>query len=342
MASFSSGVDIANRGLQHAGARRISSFSDTSVNASEAAFLYDELRQAELRRSVWRFGTRRAVLRAVTASTSRFVPAAWNSGTAYTPGQLVIDTSGIWWISTFGSTNVTPGTVTVGSPAVWAQYFGPIVADQWDPTIQYYPGDVVLNGGTFYTNIAAGITTTGGGLPGSAWVSFGHGFAAPVTLAEPLGAGLTFNGKNRYAYHLPNGYLRLAGPDPKVESTATLATSGAIQFTDYQMEGNLLVSNNPGPIVPFRFVADVSDVTVMDPLFREGLAARLGYELCERLTQSNIKLQAIGAAYQKFMRDARMINQIETGSTEPEEEGLDLTQGPQNVQEGAQPQQAGA
>ncbi len=91
------------------------------------------------------------------------------------------------------------------------------------------------------------------------------------------------------------------------------------------LENDVLISNLPGPLFPFRFVADVSDVTIMDALFCEALGARIGYEVCETLTQSSTKMQTIGAAYQKFMHDARIVNQIETGATEMDEEAMQLS-----------------
>jgi hypothetical protein len=209
-----------------------------------------------------------------------------------------------------------------------------MTADAWSGAVTYYAGDLVYVSSQLYISVAnANLNLT----PGSsaAWVALLAPTAtANIALLSPAGPGLTVNTRKRNIFPLPNGYLRLAAPDPKVESTSTLSTSGAVQFQDWQLENGVLISNSDGPLFPFRFVADVSDVTLMDALFCEALGARIGYEVCEILTQSNVKLQAIGAAYQKFMRDARIINQIEIGSTEGTEEEMELTQGPAGVQEG--------
>lgn len=340
--AFSIGEDIANRGAQHVGAKRILSFADVSKTAAEMSFCYDKLRLAELRRSVWRFATRRAVLRALTATTERFVPAIYNPATAYTQGQIIRDANGIFWICSIANTGSVPGVPVTGYPAYWQQYFGPVHADAYSSTVTYYAGDLAYISSVWYLCTANG-TLDAAPASGSPWVVL----PTPTTtitplLIDPAGPGLLVNTRARNIFPLPNGFMRLAAVDPKIESTATLVTSAAIQYSDWMLEGNRIVSSVAGPIFPFRFVANVSDVTAMDSLFCEALGARMGYEVCEILTQSNVKLQAIAAAYQKFMRDARLVNQLETGSTEEEEDELRLTEGPQGVVDGAgeqQPQQ---
>lgn len=66
-----------------------------------------------------------------------------------------------------------------------------------------------------------------------------------------------------------------------------------------------------------RFVADMVDVPRMDALFCEGLAARIGLEVCEPITQSTSKMGAIKTLYDQVMSDARTVNGIETGAEEP-------------------------
>ena len=72
---FLTNIDIVNRALQRLGAKRITALTDTSKNADEVEFCYDKLRVAELRRSPWRFASRRANLRVLTATSYRFIPA---------------------------------------------------------------------------------------------------------------------------------------------------------------------------------------------------------------------------------------------------------------------------
>src|SRR6202035_3391523 len=103
-AGYTTAYDIANRGCQQLGARRILTFADSSVQAQEFGFSYDKLRQEELRRTVWRFATRRAVLRKITSTTKRFIAPAWATGQTYSLGMIVQNTygvspaDGVYWI----------------------------------------------------------------------------------------------------------------------------------------------------------------------------------------------------------------------------------------------------
>jgi hypothetical protein len=334
---FSNNVDICNRALQHLGARRIFSLNDNSKSAAEVAFCYDKVRVAEMRRSPWRFATRRANLRVLTATSYRFVPQLWVAATSYGASAIVMDSSGVYWISMIGS-NVgnVPGVTTIpGYPALWTQYFGPVVADLWSNSVVYDAGEIVYKTGrTYYINTANAVAVTTDPAAGAPWAVIGTPSADwTITLMQPAGTSKIVNGRARNMFPLPNGYLRPLSPDPKVESTSTLNTSGALQFLDYSFEGNYIISSQPGPLL-LRFVADVSDVPSMDSLFAEGLAMRIAYSVCEPLTQSNIKLQAVAAAYSKFMNDARVITHLESGNTEPMEDEYVLSRGPQGVTEG--------
>ena len=60
--AFQTDVDIANRALQHLRKRRIGAFSDSSQQAQELGFIFDKVREAELRNNLWRFATRRTVM----------------------------------------------------------------------------------------------------------------------------------------------------------------------------------------------------------------------------------------------------------------------------------------
>jgi hypothetical protein len=87
-------------------------------------------------------------------------------------------------------------------------------------------------------------------------------------------------------------------------------------YTDWQVENGYIVSSDVGPI-RLRFVADVTDVSKMDAMFCEGLAARIGIEVAQPITQSDGRLQTIASMYKKFMDEARTINAIEAGYDDP-------------------------
>jgi hypothetical protein len=50
--------------------------------------------------------------------------------------------------------------------------------------------------------------------------------------------------------------------------------------------------------------------------FCEGLAARIGLEVCETLTQSTAKIGTISKIYDRFMPEAGIVDGIEDGYTD--------------------------
>ena len=312
---FLTGVDIANRGLQHIGARRIITFADATRNAAECNALYDKIRRRELRRSVWNFSTRRCVLRPFTPTSFVVLPALWLVGTTYAFGAGVVDPAGQVWISRLSG--------NVGNSPVeglwWTAYTGPIVADNWSFTVQYYAGDLAYVAPVPYLCILQHINH----MPPNAtyWVPFTPSpFSSPqVSLPFPLGLSPDLS-SIRTIYRLPYGYLRVAPQDQKRPDRPRLSVSAAMRYQDWEIEGSFLFSatDNTGPF-NFRYVADVTDVTQMDDLFCEAVAASIGMELCEILTQNRDKLAAANAAYDRSIQLAKDINAIEGGSTENEE-----------------------
>jgi hypothetical protein len=135
--AFTQPVDIANRALQIVGARLIETLGDDTKGAQQVAFAYPKLLAAELRRTVWRFATKRAVLRAYTATTKRFIPGAWVLSTDYTIGNVVQDTAGTYWVCMVDNTAAdanAPGTYIAGQPQYWQEWFGPIFGDEYADT----------------------------------------------------------------------------------------------------------------------------------------------------------------------------------------------------------------
>jgi hypothetical protein len=135
----------------------------------------------------------------------------------------------------------------------------------------------------------------------------------------PLGVGPLSQTMTKNIFRLPAGYLRQAAQDPKAGINSYLGAPSGNMQNDWEFEGDFLISQCGTPIV-FRFVADVMRVSEMDDLFCEGLAARIGVETCETITNSNAKQQTCNNAYQKFMGEARIVNAIENGSVEPPED----------------------
>src|SRR5216684_2721218 len=98
MAVFTTPVDVANRALQGIGVPRITNFTATKAGL-ETGFAIDMLRQAELRRSVWTFATRRAVLRPIVNTTQNVSFLLYNAATTYAVGDVVSDSIGYLWIA---------------------------------------------------------------------------------------------------------------------------------------------------------------------------------------------------------------------------------------------------
>lgn len=112
-----------------------------------------------------------------------------------------------------------------------------------------------------------------------------------------------------YQYQLPADLVRLiqvnewwywrGGNDHYAASNA-----------EYQVEGRMILTDYESPL-KIRYVASVDDPGLYDALFVEAFACRLALECCERLTQSNTKLQAIQLQYKESMRQATRSDALE-------------------------------
>lgn len=309
MSSFTKPEDIANRACQHIGARRLVSLGDNSKAASEINSCYDKLREAELRRNVWVFATRKVILRPIDTTTRFLAPAIYNPATAYAIGAVVTDSSGLIWQTPVASTDQAPGLST--SP--WDLYCGPLTISVFDATVAYYAGELVLNTDTHtYLSLISGNTDV---PPSVNWIDLGVVDKA-LTVLYPIGTGPSSQSNTRNAFHKPANFLREAPQDPKAGSTSWLGAETGLQQTDWEYEGNFIVSETVDLIV-YRFVASVTGVASFDPMFCEGLACRIGVEVCEPVTQSAEKVQVCGSMYKEFMGEARQVNAIEAGFVMP-------------------------
>lgn len=383
MSDFETDLDIANRALQHVGARRIGSMTEASKEANEVNFCYDKLRLAELRRNVWRFAIRKTALRPLDTATMRIIPPDFDDtgATNYIPGAIVVyagdwwqcvrsttgipDTTGEYWVRYFGAQTASPydsGTAYFAGELVYtpqsgsyrvymstannnsddpttaADYNSATIYKLWDSVtysaVVYQSNDILNIGNTPDAGDPWETIPTGqfGAMVGQKWIDLGSLAAVPdgydgypgVTLENlilqwPLGTGPASDSSTRNVYCLPYNFLREAPQDPKLGSHSYLGAPSGMDYSDWNPSSDFFTSLDNGVIL-FRFVADVSDVPHMDALFCEGLAARIGLEVCETLTQSDSKLSNIASQYQRFMGEARIINGIETGPTEPPED----------------------
>jgi hypothetical protein len=178
----------------------------------------------------------------------------------------------------------------------------------------------VTDAGVHWTNTGVlnpwtTVFTQGGG--NDQWLQIGgaafpFGVAlTPLVIVYPFGVGPSSQSITANAFHLPAGYLRLCSQQPKTGVNNLGGPSGK-DYNDWLIEGNLLVSSDSGPL-PFRFITNFTDVARMHTMFCEGLAARVGLEVCETVTQSTAKLQTIGKIYDRWISEAGQVDAIEDG-----------------------------
>lgn len=320
MSNFQTSVDIANRALQHLGSARITAFTDDNKNASATSFAYDKLREAELRRNVWRFAVRKVALRPVASNTTALNAPAWASGTTYAQGAVVSYQSQVWESLVGSNVGSTPGT----DGSNWELYAGPRTisaatsANALTLDSEYFSGELISYSGSVYRSL---ISQNQDIPPTANWLLIGTVANVSTTLAilYPIGAGPSSQSDTRNVYLLPGAYLREAPTDPKAGNISYLGAPSDLTADDWTFESDMLVSQSSDLIV-MRFVANVTRVPKMDPMFCEGLACRIALELCEELTQSQQKMQGIGAQYKLFMSEARTVNGIEQGPVQTTED----------------------
>src|SRR5665213_2709974 len=137
---FLDSLDIANRACDFCGVDPINSPTEDSVRNSKISAVYDKVRRAELMRNIWRFAIREVMLRPMSATSLLLVPGAYDSTQTYLPGEVVVDTNSLKWVSQIAENiNNTPG----GNNNAWEVYFGPEAVDKFDATLGYYAGELV-------------------------------------------------------------------------------------------------------------------------------------------------------------------------------------------------------
>ncbi len=222
-------------------------------------------------------------------------PAAWAVGTTYTTGNKVAGSDGVIY-SSVGAGNVGNNPVTDAG----VHWTNTGVLAPW--TITFTQG----GGNSQWLQVGGSLAPSGVGL-------------AQLDIVWPVNCGPSSDTRTRNVYRLPAGFLRVAPQNPKGALLPWLGGPAGNLQSDWTYNGNFLVTWNTGPIL-YRFVADVADVTLFDPMFCEGLAARIGMEVCETLTQSTQKIQTIRQAYERFMSEARTVNAVEAGFEDPPED----------------------
>lgn len=83
-------------------------------------------------------------------------------------------------------------------------------------------------------------------------------------------------------------------------------------YLDWMIEGGKILTNLDTTLY-LRYVADIEDPTLFDASFYSVFAISLAQDICEKLTQSNVKQQNLAKAYSDEIREARRANAIESG-----------------------------
>ena len=278
-------------------------------------------------------------------------PGYYNAATAYVIGQFVTYL-GLNYVAIAAGTGNVPTNTSFWAPQQATTFYASLIDFNlnqspgnapalWSASTTYATGNSVGgSNGAIYTSIGNGnighdpVATTGfwtntGVLNpwttvdpfGSAaiqWAQLSVGLT-DLQIAYPLGSGPSTQTWTRNVFRLPASFLRKAPQDPKAGSQSFLGAPTGISYNDWDLTGNYIVTRESFPII-LRFVADITDVNSMDDLFREGLAARIAFEVVERLTQSTAKRAGINGAYLRSIGDARAVNGVEVGATEPEED----------------------
>lgn len=144
------------------------------------------------------------------------------------------------------------------------------------------------------------------------------GATASMVIPYPLTAGPLDHTASRNAYRLPAGFLREAPEDPTQGGTPWL---GAPAYSNYQndwtYDADFIITRDVHPII-YRFVANTTDVSRMDPMFCEGLAASLAVAVGPTLKpgDKDSKVAAL-TMYKQTMTEARTVNAIEIGAVKP-------------------------
>lgn len=272
-----------------------------------------------------------------------YIPATYASGTTYAAGA-VVTYLGLPYLSLVGS-NVghTPST----SPTQWAVQAWPLTTQGlvWNTNTQYAATTIVTYGGLMYY----ALQINSGEIPSSsptywapivqqgpvAYLSlFPNNASVPSTdanwlqlsgtltalqLLYPYNAGPVNDAASPNVFMQPIGYLKTSPQDPKAGMNQYLGAPTGSWALDWVFENGLILSRAPDPI-HLRFSADVVNVPQFDSMFCMGFAAAIAETIVEEVTQSTSKLSMIRQQYAKTMTEARLVNGIEQGPTEPPED----------------------
>ncbi len=125
------------------------------------------------------------------------------------------------------------------------------------------------------------------------------------------------------SFTLPSDFIRLAESYPESLTNDINVIGVTVAFTaqftgqkDWVLEKNKIVTNDSDPL-QIRYVQDITDTTLFDPIFSEALSTAIAFEIAEELTQSNTKKTALGQHYMSLIEEAKSANSIEVAPADP-------------------------
>jgi hypothetical protein len=111
-----------------------------------------------------------------------------------------------------------------------------------------------------------------------------------------------------YAYQLPVDFLKLAQVND-VFIAPGLQDYRNQDDSPYAIEGDQILTDFGAPL-KIRYVMDVTDSSLFDPLFAEALASRMAYEACYAIMQSRDGQRAAADDYKQAIKDAALSNAL--------------------------------
>lgn len=111
------------------------------------------------------------------------------------------------------------------------------------------------------------------------------------------------------AFQLPVDFIRLVQVG-EYDLGADLTDYRSAPNGLWAVEGQTILSNLESPL-PIRYIKRINDPALFDSAFVEAFAARLAWECCERITQSDSKRQLAAGEYKEAIREAIRANAIE-------------------------------
>ncbi len=123
-----------------------------------------------------------------------------------------------------------------------------------------------------------------------------------------------------YQFSLPTDCLRVIMPndanlDWSVEGRKILTNSSTSPFG--VTTPTVSTTSTPSVTLALRYIADITDVTQWDASFYSVLSLSLAGDICEVLTNSTSKKQAIQAEYKDAMAEARVADAFESLPQDP-------------------------